>query len=133
NGGGRPGLLAHAFGRLDLGGQDIPIVVAERLRDQLKGLAVAGFDRPVLQGVTQGVRHGLRIAKIAHESTSSSANGGNRGLPCRPVRQWRGREKLIRSPSQKGAGGGCIDPTGNLGFRAQLSTEQRNAPASACP
>src|SRR5262249_36829321 len=46
---------------------------------------------------------------------ASSANGGDRSLPCRPVRQWRGRgEKLIRSPSPKGAGCGCIDPNATL-------------------
>src|SRR5262249_32712809 len=55
---------------------------------------MSGFDALHLQCVAQGVRHGLRIAKIAHESTSSSANGRDRGLPCRPVRQWRGAERF---------------------------------------
>jgi len=29
-----------------------------------------------------------------------------------PFANGEGRENLIRSPSQKGAGGGCIDPMG---------------------
>jgi hypothetical protein len=36
----------------------------------------------------------MRIGLRAHESTSSLANGEDRGLPCRPVRQWRGRRKI---------------------------------------
>src|SRR5262249_2385081 len=32
-----------------------------------------------------------------------------------PFANGEGGENLIRSPSQKGAGGGCIDPMGNLG------------------
>jgi hypothetical protein len=40
------------------------------------------------------VRHDLCVAEIAHESTSSLANGGDRGLLCRPVRQWRGWKKI---------------------------------------
>src|SRR5262245_52633304 len=56
---------------------------------------MGGFDGLRFQCIAQGVRHGLRIAKIAHESTSSSANGRNRGLPCRPARQWRGPWKEI--------------------------------------
>src|SRR5262249_7672879 len=73
------------------------------------------FDALHFQRIAQGVCHGLRIAKIAHEHRLSSANGGDRSLPCRPVRQWRGRgEKLIRSPSPKGAGCGCIDPDATL-------------------
>ena len=97
--------------RIDLDGQDVPVLVAERLRNQLQGFAMAYFHSPDLQGIAQGMRHGFRIAEIAHEGTSLSANGGDRCLPCRPVRQWRGRgARLIRSPSPKGAGGGCIDP-----------------------
>jgi hypothetical protein len=36
---------------------------------------VAGVHAIDRQGLAQGMGHGLRIAKIAHESTSSSANG----------------------------------------------------------
>src|SRR5262249_51923057 len=71
---------------------------------------MGGFYGLRLQGVAQSVRHDLRIAKIAHQSTSSSANGEDRSLHCRPIRQWRGRgDKGIRSPSPKGAGGRCIN------------------------
>src|SRR5215831_11908714 len=79
---------------LNLGGQDVPVVIAEHRSDQFQALAVGCFDGPLFQGIAQGVRHGLRIAEIAHESTSSLANGGDRCLPCRPVRQWRGRRKI---------------------------------------
>src|SRR5215471_18265741 len=96
SGGGKrgPGGVTR-LSRFDLGGKDIPIVIAECLRDQLQTFAMGGFDGLRFQCIAQGVRHGLRIAKIAHESTSSSANGRNRGLPCRPVRQWRGPWKEI--------------------------------------
>jgi hypothetical protein len=63
------------FGRVNLGSKDIPIIVAERLRDQLKRFTVGGFDGSAFQGIAQGVRHSLRAAKIAHGSTSSSTNG----------------------------------------------------------
>src|SRR5262245_66584636 len=88
---------------------------------------MGGFDGFDLQGITQGVRHDLSIAEIAHESTSSSANGRDRCLLCRPVRQWRGRGmKLIRSPSPKGAGGGCIDLGASLAHAwAERSEERR--------
>jgi len=36
----------------------------------------------------------MRFGPRAHESTSLLANGEDRGLPCRPVRQWRGRRKI---------------------------------------
>jgi hypothetical protein len=52
---------------------------------------MCGFDCLCFQGIAQSARHDFRIAKIAHESTSSSANGKDRSLRCRPVRQWRGR------------------------------------------
>jgi hypothetical protein len=52
---------------------------------------MGGFDSLCFQGIAQSARHSFRIAEIAHESTSSSANGKDRGLRCRPVRQWRGR------------------------------------------
>jgi hypothetical protein len=62
-------------GRLDLGGQDVPVFLTERLRNQFETFAVGGFDSLLQQRIAQGVRHRLRIAKIAHESTSSSTNG----------------------------------------------------------
>jgi hypothetical protein len=79
--------------RIDLGSQDVPILVAERFRDQFQAFTMGGFDGLRLQRIAQDTRHGFRIAEIAHESTSSSANGRDRGLPYRPVRQWRGVEQ----------------------------------------
>src|SRR5215216_1552269 len=97
--------------RIDLGGQDVPILVAERRCDQLQSFAMGDIHSLGLQGIAQRMGHDFRIAEIAHLDTSLSTNGGDRCLPCRPVRQWRGRgDRLIRSPSPKGAGGGCICP-----------------------
>src|SRR5262245_9922210 len=93
---------------------------------------MGSFDGTAIQGIAQGVRHGLRIAEIAHEITSSLANGGDRGLPCRPVRQWRGRRKSIRSPSQKGAGGGCISPPETLSYN-RSSCQSKPCSGAALP
>src|SRR5258708_4739952 len=83
-------LACRRFGGFDLGGQNVPVLIAERLRDQLQSFGMCGFDSLSFQGIAQSARHSFRVAEIAHESTSSSANGKDRGLPCRPVRQWRG-------------------------------------------
>ena len=81
------------LGRLDLGGQDIPVLVTERLGDQLQAVAMAGFNGFRLQGIAQGVRHRLRIAKIAHESTSSSANGEIGAHFADPLANGEGAER----------------------------------------
>jgi hypothetical protein len=64
--GSRTGIGRHA----DPGGKNIPVVAAESFGDQLQGLAVGDDECLGLQGIAQGVRHSLRVAEIAHESTS---------------------------------------------------------------
>jgi hypothetical protein len=70
------------------------------------------FDSLDLQGIAQGMRHRLRIAKIAHDNTSF-IDERKKSVPALPTRSPMARvceEKSIRSPSPKGAGGGCIYP-----------------------
>src|SRR5215813_6214875 len=78
---------------------------------------MGGFDGLRFQCIAQGVRHGLRIAKIAHESTSSSANGG-RSEPALPTRSPMARagRKIDTFTIPKGAqAAGVSTLTRNLG------------------
>jgi hypothetical protein len=47
-----------------------------------------------LQRIAERVRHGFRIAKIAHQSTSSSANGNVAACLADPCANGEGAEKL---------------------------------------
>jgi hypothetical protein len=68
-------------------------LIAECLRDQLQTFAVGGFNGFELQCIAQGVRHCLRIAKIAHENTSSSANGKIGACLADPFANGEGAER----------------------------------------
>src|SRR5882724_8411731 len=80
------------------------------------------------------MRHRFRIAEIAHENTSSSANGKIGACLADPFANGEGRIELIRSPSPKGAGGGCIDLAAILAqSRAQCQASDRpQYPFPAC-
>jgi hypothetical protein len=89
----------------------VPVLIAERLRDQLESFGMCDFDGFCFQDIAQRARHDFRIAKIAHESTFFIGER-RRSVPALPTRSpmARARRELIRSPSQKGAGGRCIGP-----------------------
>src|SRR6266568_228044 len=76
--------ISCTVGGFDLGGQNVPVLIAERLRDQLQSFGMCGFDSLCFQSVAQRARHCFRIAEIAHESTSSSANGKDRACLADP-------------------------------------------------
>jgi hypothetical protein len=57
------------------------------------GIRYGWFRRTSPSDIAQSMRHNLRSAEIAHGSTSSSATGRDRSLPCRPIRSWRGTER----------------------------------------
>lgn len=107
------GRILHASTRLrriNPGRQNIPVLVPERFRDQFQSFAMSGLHGIGIQGIAQGTSHSLRIAEIAHESTRIGER--KRSVPALPTRSpiARVRATLIRSPSPKGAGSGCIDP-----------------------
>src|ERR1700730_518995 len=55
---------------------------------------MGGFDGLRLQSIAQGMRHGFRIAEIAHESTSSSANGKIGACLADPFANGEGRSEI---------------------------------------
>jgi hypothetical protein len=55
--------------RFDFGRQNVPVLIAERLRDQLESFGMYGFDNFCFEGLAQSARHSFRVAEIAHEST----------------------------------------------------------------
>src|SRR5215467_2671061 len=46
-------IACRRFGSFDLGGQNVPVVIAERLGDQLQSFSVCGFDSLAFQGIAQ--------------------------------------------------------------------------------
>src|SRR5262249_46297381 len=87
--GGRTGFARGRCGGFNLSGQDIPVLIAERHRDQLQRFAMSNFDAFCLQGIAQRTGHELRIAEIAHGSTSSSGER-MRSEPALPTRSPNG-------------------------------------------
>ena len=55
---------------------------------------MCGFDRLCFQGIAQSTRHSFRIAEIAHESTSSSANEKDRACIADPFANGAGAEEI---------------------------------------
>ena len=96
---------------VDLGRQDIPVLVAERFRDQFQGFAVGGFDRPWLFRASRRARAMAFASRKSRMRTPLHRRTEEIGACLAdPFANGEGRIELIRSPSPKGAGGGCIDP-----------------------
>src|SRR6202030_3009974 len=87
-----------------LGCQDVPVVEAELLGDELQALGHREGDVFIFQIVAQGLRHGFGVAVVAHCPSSHSANGTCQRLRCRPVRNVRriAYGRTMRSPDPKG-------------------------------
>src|SRR5579871_4253842 len=81
------------FCRLDLGGEDVPIFVAEGLGRELERLAVGDGDAGVGQAGAQRPRHGLGVAKIAHDGKSLAVGERGKSASALPTRSPGQRRK----------------------------------------
>src|SRR5262249_19326100 len=88
------------------GRKDVPIVVAERFRNQLEGFAMGCFDIPVFQRMAQSMGHGFGIAEVAHTHlfTGERRKSGP-ALPTRSPMARATREGYVHHPRRAQAAG----------------------------
>src|SRR5262249_11770849 len=89
---------------VDLGRQDVPVVIAEGLGHQLQALAVGDGEPLLAEARAQRAGHGLCIAKIAHgTSFASDANRKCVGVCIADPFAWQRPKREVRyvSPTPK--------------------------------